>query len=157
MVAMFSPDWLLDAAIKMIERTHRVENLATDELAAMLAGAEPPLLFDVRNTGEYDKSHIATAVQLDPHTGADEFASRYDALAAGLDLVFYCSVGQRSSELLVRVQGVCMKAGAKSCRNLSGGIFRWYNEGKAVVNASGLTDDIDGYDPIWSMMLERRR
>ena len=37
---MFAADWLLDAAITVIERTHRVENLATDELAAMLAGAE---------------------------------------------------------------------------------------------------------------------
>ena len=154
---MFGPDWLLDAVIMMIERTHRVENLATDELAAMLDGAEPPLLFDIRTAGEFEKSHIATAIRLDPVTGPDDFAARYAAHIAGRDLVFYCSVGQRSSELLERVQSLCVNAGAKSCRNLRGGIFRWYNEGKPVVNTSGTTDDIHGYDPIWSVMLERRR
>ena len=84
---MFGSDWLLDATIMMIERTHRVENLATDELAAMLAGAEPPLLFDVRTAGEYEKSRIATAVRVDPDTGLDDFAARYAALLAGRDLV----------------------------------------------------------------------
>lgn len=154
---MFGSDWLLDASIMMIERTHRVENLATDELAAMLAGPEPPLLFDIRTAGEYGKSRIATAVRLDPDTGPDEFASRYAALLKGRDIVFYCSVGQRSSELLKRVESACGKAGAKSCRNLRGGIFRWYNEGKPVVDESGMTDDIHGHDPVWDMMVERRR
>jgi len=154
---MFGADWLLDAAIMMIERTHRVENLGTDELAALLAGPEPPLLFDIRTAEEFEKSRITTAVRLDPDTRADDFSARYGALVAGRDLVFYCSVGQRSSELLERVKSACGKARAKSCRNLRGGIFRWYNEGKPVVDASGLTDDIHGYDPIWSMMVERRR
>ncbi|MEI8185968.1 MAG: rhodanese-like domain-containing protein [Chlorobiaceae bacterium] len=154
---MFGTDWLLDAAIMIIERTHRAENLSTDELAAMLAGPEPPLLFDIRTAEEYEKSRIATAERLDPDTGEDAFATRYGSLVARRDLVFYCSVGQRSSELLERVECVCGKAMAKSCRNLRGGIFRWYNEGKPVVNANGVTDEIDGYDPIWAMMVERRR
>ena len=154
---MIGSDWLLDAAIMMIERTHRVENLATDELAALLAGAEPPLLFDIRTAGEFEKSRIATAVRLDPDTGQDDFAARYAALVAERHLVFYCSIGQRSTELLERVESVCRKAGAKSWRNLCGGIFRWYNEGKPVVDASGMTNDIHGYDPVWAVMVERRR
>ena len=154
---MIGSDWLLNAAIMMIERTHRVENLATDELAALLAGAEPPLLFDIRTAGEFEKSRIATAVRLDPDTAPDDFAARYAALVAERDLVFYCSIGQRSTELLERVESVCRTAGAKSCRNLRGGIFRWYNEGKPVVDASGMTNDIHGYDPVWAVMVERRR
>jgi rhodanese-related sulfurtransferase len=154
---MFGPDWLLEAAIMIIERTNRVENLATDELAAMLAGPEPPLLFDIRTSVEFGKSHIATAVRLDPDTGTDDFAAHYASLMVGRDIVFYCSVGQRSTELLGRVERFCRKAGAKSCRNLRGGIFRWYNEGKPVVDVSGRTDVIDGYDPIWGLMVERRR
>ena len=150
-------DRLLDAAILMIERTRRVEHLGSDELAALLAGSEAPLLFDVRTAEEYEKSHIATAVRLDPDIGSDAFKARYGSLFAGRDLVFYCSVGQRSSELLERVESACGKARAKSCRNLRGGIFRWYNEGRPVVDASGLTDDIHSYDPIWGMMVERRR
>jgi rhodanese-related sulfurtransferase len=157
MLTMFGPDWLLDAAIMMIERTHRVENLTTDELAALLARAEPPLLFDIRTAGEYEKSRIATAVRVDPDTGPEDFTACCSSLVAGRDLVFYCSVGQRSSELLKRLESVCGNARVKSCRNLRGGIFRWYNEGRPVVNASGSTDDIDGYDPIWGMMVERRR
>lgn len=154
---MFGTEWLLNAAIMMIERTHRVENLATDELVAMLGVAEPPLLFDIRTAEEYEKSHIASSLRLDPDTGQDDFAARYAALVAERDLVFYCSIGQRSTELLERVESVCRKAGAKSCRNLRGGIFRWYNEGKPVVDASGMTNDIHGYDPVWAVMVERRR
>ncbi|NTW70257.1 MAG: rhodanese-like domain-containing protein [Chlorobiaceae bacterium] len=154
---MFGPDWLLDATITVIERTHRVENLATDELASKLAGAEPLLLFDIRTAEEYEMSHIATAFRLDQEISPEEFVARYAALAAGRDLIFYCSVGQRSSELLVRMEHAFGHLRAKSWRNLSGGIFRWYNEGRPVVNAKGVTDDIDGYDPIWSIMLDRRR
>jgi rhodanese-related sulfurtransferase len=149
-------DRLLDAAIMMIERMHRVENLATDELAAMLAGSEAPLLIDVRTVEEYEKSCIATAVSVDPDIGSEDFEACYGSILAGRDLVFYCSVGQRSSELLERVESVCGQAGAKSFRNLRGGIFRWYNEGRQVVNASGLTDDIHGHDPVWGMMVEQR-
>ena len=150
-------DRLLDAAIVVIERTHRVEHLGTDELAALLAGSELPLLFDVRTAEEVEKSHITSAVRLDPDIGSEAFAARYGSIVAGRDLVFYCSVGQRSSELLEQVESECGKAGAKSFRNLRGGIFRWYNEGRPVVDASGMTDNIDGYDPIWGMMVEGRR
>ncbi len=150
-------DRLLDAAIVVIERTHRVEHLATDQLAAMLAGSEPPLLFDIRTADEYEKSRIATAVRLDPGTGGADFVALYGTLIMGRDLVFYCSVGQRSSELLERLESACGHSKAKSFRNLRGGIFRWYNEGKPVVDASGMTDNIDGYDPIWGMMVEGRR
>ena len=154
---MFGSDRLLDGAIMMIERTHRTENLATDELAAMLAGPAPPLLFDIRKAEEYGKSHIATAIRVEPDTAPDDFAARYASIMAGRDTVFYCSVGQRSSELIERVESACVKAGAKSFRNLRGGIFRWYNEGRPVVDASGPTDDIHGFDPIWAMMVARRR
>lgn len=153
---MFGSDWLLDAAIALIERTHRVEHVATEELAALLAGEDPPLLFDVRTAREFDTSRITTAVRLDPDMGSDEFRDRYGALMAGRDAVFYCSVGQRSSALLERVEGVCRSAGAGSCRNLRGGIFRWYNEGRPVVDASGKTDAIDGFDAVWGAMVERR-
>ncbi|EAT58526.1 rhodanese-like domain-containing protein [Chlorobium ferrooxidans] len=154
---MFAPDWLLDRAITLIERTHRVEHLKSYELAAMLAGADPPLLFDTRTAEEYEVSHIAGALPINPDTSQDDFTARYGSLLKGRDLIVYCSVGQRSSDLLERVESACAKAGAGSWRNLSGGIFRWYNEGRPVVNAEGVTDDIHRYDPIWGMMVERRR
>jgi len=150
-------DRLLDAAIVVIEGTHRVEHLGTDELVALLAGSELPLLFDVRTAEEYETSHITSAVRLDPDIGSEAFAARYGSIVAGCDLVFYCSVGHRSSELLERVESVCLNAGAKSCRNLRGGIFRWYNEGRTIVDGAGTTDDIHEHDPIWGMMVERRR
>ena len=150
-------DRLLDAAIIVIERAHRVDNLGSDELAAMLAGSEAPVVFDVRAVEEYEMSCIATAVQVDPDIGLDVFEASYGSLLEGRDLVFYCSVGQRSSELLERVGSVCLNAGAKSWRNLRGGIFRWYNEGRPVVDGRGTTDDIHGHDPIWGMMIEWRR
>ncbi|WP_076791105.1 rhodanese-like domain-containing protein [Chlorobium sp. KB01] len=154
---MFAPDWLLDRAITLIERTHRVEHLKSDELAAMLGGEDPPLLFDTRTAEEYEMSHIAGALRLDQDISLEEFEARFAPLVSGRDLIVYCSVGQRSSDLLERVESACAKAGAGNWRNLSGGIFRWYNEGRPVVNAGGVTDDIHRYDAIWGMMVERRR
>ncbi|NTV03173.1 MAG: rhodanese-like domain-containing protein [Chlorobiaceae bacterium] len=154
---MSVPDLLLEAAIMVVERTHRVESLGTDELASLLSGPERPLLFDTRSAGEYEESHIASALQVDPVCGPDAFEARYGELLGGRDVVFYCSVGHRSSELIERVAPVCRQSGAKRCRNLRGGIFRWYNEGRPVVDATGVTDDIHGYDPVWGMMVARRR
>ena len=82
-------DRLLDAAIVVIERAHRVDNLGSDELAVMLGGALAPLVFDVRSVEEYEMSCIATAVQVDPDSGLDVFEASYGSLLEGRDLVFY--------------------------------------------------------------------
>ncbi|UZJ41816.1 rhodanese-like domain-containing protein [Prosthecochloris sp. SCSIO W1101] len=146
----------LDATESMIEKSYPVPLISADELSKRLKKKENILLFDTRTSGEYAKSHIDGAVLLPPETPADDFIREHGGLIREKTVVFYCSVGQRSSNYLQRVYKTCKAEGAKECYNLRGGIFRWYNQGHPVVNENGETDDIHGYNPLWGMMIEKR-
>lgn len=146
----------LDATESMIEKNYPVPLVSAKELSAMLQKRENIVLFDTRTQEEYEKSHISGALLLLPQTPADDFIREHGEMMRERTAVFYCSVGQRSSDFLNRVYKACKAAGAKECYNLRGGIFRWYNEGHPVVNGTGETDDIHGYNPLWGMMIEKR-
>ena len=146
----------LDATESMIEKNYPVPLVSAKELSAMLQKRENIVLFDTRTQEEYEKSHISGALLLPPQTPADDFIREHGEMMRERTAVFYCSVGQRSSDFLNRVYKACKAAGAKECYNLRGGIFRWYNEGHPVVNGTGETDDIHGYNPLWGMMIEKR-
>lgn len=153
---IFSPSAALGVTESLIEKTFSLPVLSTKELSALLENKERLVLFDVRTQEEYAMSRIDGAIHLDPGTSANSFLEDYGGRIPGARLIFYCSVGQRSSEFLGRVHEACMQAGAKACSNLRGGIFRWYNEGRPVVNDEGETDDIHGYNAVWGMMIEKR-
>lgn len=146
----------LDATESMIEKNYPVPLVSSRELSAMLQTGKEIALFDTRTHEEYQKSHLPEAVLVTPQTTTDDFIREYGDSIRGKTVVFYCSVGQRSSDFLNRVYKACKTAGAKECYNLRGGIFRWYNDGHPVVNENGETDDIHGYNPLWSMMIEKR-
>lgn len=147
----------LDATESMIEKSYPVPLVSAEELLKMLQKEQNILFFDTRTPEEYEKSHIAGAVLVPPQTPVDDFIREHGKLIREKTAVFYCSVGQRSSDFLNRVYKACKTAGAKECYNLRGGIFRWYNEGLPVVNGNGETDDIHGYNPLWGMMIEKRK
>ncbi len=153
---IFNTSSALDATESMIEKNYPVPLVSAEKLSAMLQKEKNIALFDTRTREEYQKSHISGAVLVTPQTKTDDFIREYGGLIREKTVVFYCSVGQRSSDFLNRVYKACMAAGAKECYNLRGGIFRWYNEGNPVVNGNGETDDIHGYNPLWGMMIEKR-
>jgi len=154
---LLSPSGALGATENMIEKKIPVPVISARELVVMLDAKESVILFDTRTGEEYEKSHIEGAVHVEPNTPTKAFIERYADTIRNKKLVFYCSVGQRSSEFLNRVQQECLDAGAIACYNLRGGIFRWYNEGHPVVDSRGATDNIHGYNPLWGMMVEKRR
>ncbi|ASQ91218.1 sulfurtransferase [Prosthecochloris sp. GSB1] len=154
---LFSGAGALEATAAMIERTWPLPTVTARELSAMLLKKTPVMLFDVRTREEYERSHIAEAELLEPGTGPDEFMRDYGGRVRGVTLVFYCSVGQRSSEMLARIRDRCLASGAVECYNLRGGIFRWYNEGFPVFDTKGETPDIHGYNALWGMMIEKRK
>ncbi|MBF0585722.1 rhodanese-like domain-containing protein [Prosthecochloris sp. N3] len=140
----------------MIERSWPWPSVTVDELAGMLEQQESPLLFDVREREEFDVSRIRDARHLEPSSTAREFMERHGGNLRERHAVFYCSVGQRSSEFIDRVHRLCQEAGSLSCSNLKGGIFRWYNTGYPVVNTGGVTDDIHEYNALWGIMVRKR-
>ncbi len=149
----------LEAAVSLLEKTWPVNGLLPETLRSRLENNNNGalLLFDTRSEDEYLTSHLKRAEHLDPGTKPEVFLNRYGTELPDKDVVFYCSVGQRSSELLQKLSGACRGSGATGCYNLSGGIFRWYNMGYPVYNENGETDDIHGYNAMWEMMIERRK
>lgn len=121
-----------------------------------LSSRSDTVVFDVRETSEFAVSHLSGAIQLPPNFSRRAFMKRYGALTAGKRVIFYCSVGVRSSEMAERLQLALRQAGAKSISNLSGGIFRWHNEKRSLQNASGKTDAVHPYNRRWGKLLQRR-
>ena len=153
---LFNGTAALDLTASMIEKNFPLPTISTEELRAMLRNGRPIGLFDIRTREEYDTSHLETAENIDPGMEAETFVQAYGDRMQNRTVVFYCSVGQRSSEFLQRVLDPCRTTGTRECYNLRGGIFRWYNNGFPVFDKEGETHEIHGYNLLWSMMVERR-
>tara|TARA_Y100000758_G_scaffold277993_1_gene223706 strand:+ start:136 stop:642 length:507 start_codon:yes stop_codon:yes gene_type:complete len=142
LLLLFSGTATAQPALALIERAlalkHPVAQLKTDSLATRLSTQDSTgvLLVDVRR--------------------ADEFARMFAGALKEKELVFYCSVGYRSSILLERVQQQALDAGVVSLANLRGGIFRWYNERRPLHDGTGKVDTVHGYDAFWSRLLKKR-
>jgi rhodanese-related sulfurtransferase len=133
-----------------------VAQLSTGALADRLADREDVLLLDVREMQEFAVSHLAGAQRVDPGIWRSTFLKRFANAARGKTVVFYCSVGVRSSKLAEKVRAELMAQGALGVFNLDGGIFAWHNEGRPLVNAKGQTSFVHPYDSYWGQLITRR-
>lgn len=141
-----------DVAKRFVE----VAQISGDDLVAKMQSAKPPLLFDVREEAEFRVSHLAGAERVSPDMAADAFVAKYAAAAAGREVVFYCSVGMRSSSLAAEVQEGLVKGGAAGVSNLRGGIFGWHNAKRPLVDGAGVTDFVHPYNDKWGALVERQ-
>jgi rhodanese-related sulfurtransferase len=140
-----------------VRRDHRrVDHLEPERFNALAARAEKPIVFDVREESEFAVSHLPGAIRLDPGMSAEAFRARYGDALKGKSVVFYCSVGKRSSLLAERVKTVAETSGAVAIHNLDGGLFRWHNEGRSLSSARGETRVIHPYDTFWGRYLRRQ-
>ncbi|MFE0521779.1 rhodanese-like domain-containing protein [Streptomyces sp. NPDC058954] len=71
----------------------QASRLTADELRSALAGAEPPLVLDVRNTAEREEGFIEGSL----HIPLAELARRVEEIPTGRPLVVHCAGGHRSS------------------------------------------------------------
>lgn len=113
------------------------------------------ILFDVREADEFEVSHLQDAIRVSPDISESAFLQKFADLTKGKTIVFYCSVGYRSSQLAEAVQRDLQTSGSEEIYNLEGGIFNWHNEGRELVNENGASDDIHPYDRHWGRLLER--
>lgn len=132
-----------------------VAQLSTDALAKMLDNREPVLLLDVRERKEFAVSRIPGAVRVDPGMWSWSFMKRFGGQANAKKVIFYCSVGVRSSELAKRVQDALKAGGARAVYNLDGGIFAWHNERRRLANRKGDTPFVHPFDDHWGKLIER--
>ena len=149
---------LLSAIEKTVSSQIPVPNLTWQELKTRLASNDSTqyLIFDTRPPEEYNVSHLPRALQVDPQMPAEKFLAQYGDSLKHKNVVFYCSVGYRSSHFLQRAQKSLEKNGAQAAFNLQGGIFRWFNEDNPVVDADGPTDKVHPYDKIWGALVKER-
>lgn len=125
-----------------------VPQISTSDLAAWLADPArvQPQLLDVREPEEFAVSHLPGAIRISPDATSDQLTGKVDF---SKPIVLYCSVGYRSSVLARRL----ISAGAKQAMNLEGSIFKWANEGRAIVRDKAPADKVHPYNRKFSRML----
>jgi glyoxylase-like metal-dependent hydrolase (beta-lactamase superfamily II)/rhodanese-related sulfurtransferase len=112
----------LEDAPDLIDRTERI---TAASLAEQLALSEPPLLLDVRSTGEWDQAHIDGSVNLP----LSQLGERLDELPSGRPLVVHCAGGYRSAI----AASLLRRKGLPHVADLVGGLGAWESAQLAIV------------------------
>ena len=130
-----------------------VEHLSADDYSAL--GPDEVLLFDVREDDEFAVSHLRGAILVAPDISEEDFALKFADKLRGKRAIFYCSVGVRSTILADRVAELVERESGKPPINLIGGLFKWHNEDRTLISASGAaTDAIHPFDDYWGRLIE---
>ena len=125
-----------------------VKQISTADLAAWQADGKrpPPVLLDVRAPEEYRVSRLAGAKNAPLGTKPEQALS---GIAKDAPVVFYCSMGHRSSQFAEEAQ----KAGWTNVANLEGSIFAWANERRPLADEKGPAVTVHPYDAKWGELL----
>lgn len=142
---------------RWIEQTYPgVDHVDSDEYLGEVANTTNLVVFDVREPEEFAVSHLEDAVQVDPEISKDAFIKQYASALNGKTVVFYCSVGRRSSLLADTVSDALIDAGSGDIFNLRHGIFGWHNEKKPLSRDKASTDYVHPYSWRWKRYLQRK-
>jgi len=136
----------------LLQRYPGVSHISAEALAAL--PKDKVIIFDVREQSEFDVSHLESAIHVSPGTPADDFLRDYEERLDGVKVVFYCSVGERSSKLAAAVLDAT-DGSDFGIVNLESGIFNWHNEQRQVFNAKGQTEKIHPFNNFWGRLLRR--
>lgn len=134
----------------LLERYPRTDHISAAALSDL--PADQVLLFDVRETDEFEVSHLEGAIRVDPNISARRFLRLHGDELEGKTLIFYCSVGERSSSL---AQAVGDATEGLAIANLEDGIFKWHNEFRPVFAGGLETDTVHPFNDFWGQLLER--
>ena len=94
-----------------------MDEISAQELQARLAGADRPLLLDVRQDWETRLCRLENAV----HIPIEEIEMRADELNADDEIIVYCHQGVRSAAVAEYLR----QRGFKNVKNLRGGLDSW--------------------------------
>jgi len=142
---------------KLAKSYPEIQHISPAKFNAWQNESRPVVVLDIREEDEFDVSHIAGAIRIPPESTADQVNQLLaDKKIAGADVVFYCSVGVRSSRLAARASQSLKNAGAERIANLRGGVFRWHNEERPLIAGKSSTLYVHPYDQMWGRLLKRR-
>lgn len=145
-MAYADPAKLLTIDEKLRDDFSKIGHITLDELDALREAGVEPIFLDVRPKREFDVGHIEGAMQISPWASAKTVEQALVGMSPERPIIFYCSVGVRSSRLAERARKRLEKSGITKVHNLSGGVFAWHNEGLPLVDANGATDLVHPYD-----------
>lgn len=128
-----------------------VREVSPAELVAWMRDPNrpPPLLIDARPQAQYQMSHIDGAVLIDP-TAPDLAALEH--VSRDLPVVVYDATGVTGAVMVTALA----ESGFSRLSNLSGGLFRWANEGHPLVNDQGPATKVDPINWKWGRLLKSR-
>jgi rhodanese-related sulfurtransferase len=154
--------WASEISNPALHKTHAniiddypsVSHISAQQLSTLTKA--DVVLFDVREMKEFDVSHLDGAYQVSPSISAKTLMTEFDVDWSGKTVVFYCSVGRRSSILAERLQSGLKQNGAAHVYNLEEGIFGWHNLALPLTNENGATDFVHPYNAFWKRMVNRK-
>jgi rhodanese-related sulfurtransferase len=128
-----------------------VQWIAPEELALWREdpGRTQPVVLDARTEDEFDTSHLRGAIRIDPYRPSTRPLARFPK---DTPIVVSSSAGYRSARVAVWLR----RAGYGSIQNLTGGLFRWVNEGRPVFRDDRPTQEVHPYDRYWGWLLKGR-
>lgn len=138
-----------DSVFAWIQRDWpEVPQMSTRELARRMAdnGGATLLLIDVRTREEYEVSHLPGGVWAET---PDRIASATHGAPSRQAVVFYCSVGVRSSRAAAKL----MQSRQADVFNLQGSIFQWANEGRPLMANDRPVHVVHPYNERWGVLL----
>lgn len=137
------------------EKYQNIKHIDDDNFLKL--DSQNTLIFDVREKSEFNVSHIKNAIQITPNIDNKEFIKQFSQQIKGKHLVFYCSVGQRSSALASRLKPLLISQGVHGIYNLKGGIFKWHNKKRPLVQQGQSTQFIHPFNSLWGLLLKNRQ
>ncbi|XP_078080728.1 tRNA uridine(34) hydroxylase-like [Mustelus asterias] len=140
-----------------------VENVSADTVEQWLKEKrERLLLLDVRSPGEYQISHLQGAVRVDPETTDMDHLVKNLGLEGSQDqtVICYCTAGYHGSEMAQKIHSFSTRGqgpegpGPLNVYNLEGGLAKWANESKALVDSEDRpTSLIHPYNREWAELV----
>jgi len=112
------------------------------------------VVFDVRQEKEFKVSHLDGAIQIDPNIDPELFIGKYGELIKDKTVVYYCSVGRRSSKLASRINAISPQQQVAQSYNLQGGIFHWRNAQMSLVDTDNETTLVHPYNFYWGKLIK---
>jgi len=113
-------------------------------------GQPQPVILDARTPAEFQVSHLRGAVLIDPYKPSIRPLGKTPKSDA---IVVYSSAGYRGAG----VASWLKRAGYTTVVNLGGGLFKWANEGRPLVQGENRPAIlVHPYDQRWGLLLEGR-
>jgi rhodanese-related sulfurtransferase len=124
---------------------HTIPLMSVEELHT---NSQNLLIFDARESTEYEVSHIPGATLLGYKNPNWDIT---DSLQKDKPIVVYCSIGYRSE----KIGEILQEKGFTKVYNLYGSIFEWVNMGYPVLNSKGeIEKKIHTYNKSWSKWID---